>query len=115
VWFRARARREAFDLHPSERQRVAARDDITRTGISAADVVGVHGGSRQLELYAPTHLRYAVIAEHALQPGDSPLLMRWVPDELWPMARAGVAPRAAVLVDRLEHDDPRVKQEATDA
>jgi hypothetical protein len=41
--------------------------------------------------------------------------MRWVPDELWPVAGAGVAPRAAVLVDLLEHDDPRVRREAADA
>jgi hypothetical protein len=113
--FRARARREAFDVHPSELQRIAARDDVIRTGISAADIVGLHGGPREVELYAPEHIRDAIIAEHAAESGEGPLLMRWVPDELWPVVRAGVAPRAAVLVDLLEHDDPRVRRQATEA
>jgi excisionase family DNA binding protein len=113
--FRARARREAFDVHPSELQRVAARDDVIRTGISAADVVGVHGGPRELELYAPKHTRDAIIAEHAVEPGEGPLLLRWVPDEIWPVLHGDVAPRAAVLVDLLEHDDPRVRRQAAEA
>jgi hypothetical protein len=112
---RARAAREAFDVHPSELPRLAARDDLIRTGVSAADTVGVHGGRRELELYAPEHLRDEIITEHGLEPRDGPLLMRWVPDDLWRVVGVGVAPRAAVLVDLLEHDDPRVRREAADA
>jgi hypothetical protein len=112
---RARATREAFDVHPSELPRVAARDDVIRTGISAAETVGVHGGGREVELYVPAHLRDELIAEHGLEPGDDPLLMRWVPDDLWHVIGVGVAPRAAVLIDLLEHDDPRVRREAADA
>ena len=52
------------------------------------------------------------MVRHALEPGDGPVLMRWVPDELWPMVTGDVAPRAAVLVDLLEHDDPRARREA---
>jgi excisionase family DNA binding protein len=113
--FRARARRETFHVHPSELQRLAAREDVIRTGISAADVVGVHGGPRELELYAPKHTRDAIIAEHAVEPGEGPVLVRWVPDELWLVIHGGVAPRAAVLVDLMEHDDPRVRRQAAEA
>jgi hypothetical protein len=109
---RARARRESFDGHPSELPRLAAQPYVTRTGISAADVVGIHGGPSDIELYAPAARRRDILAEHALEPGDGPVLMRWVPDELWPMVTGDVAPRAAVLVDLLEHDDPRARREA---
>jgi excisionase family DNA binding protein len=109
---RARARRESFDAHPSELPRLAAHPFVTRTGISAANVVGVHGGGDDVELYAPAGRRPDVLAEHALEPADGPVLMRWVPDELWPVVAGDVAPRAAVLVDLLEHDDPRARREA---
>jgi len=52
------------------------------------------------------------VEEHALEHGDGPVLMRWVRDELWPVVAAEIAPRAAVLVDLLEHDDPRARREA---
>lgn len=109
---RARARRESFDGHPSELPRLAAHPDVTRTGISAADIVGVHGGRGDVELYAPAGRRLDILADHALEPGGGPVLMRWVPDELWTMVAGEVAPRAAVLVDLLEHDDPRARREA---
>jgi excisionase family DNA binding protein len=109
---RARARRESLDGHPSELPRLAARPDVMRTGISAANVVGVHGGGGEVELYAPAGRRPDILAQHALEPGDGPVLMRWVPDELWPTVAGDVAPRAAVLVDLLEHDDPRARREA---
>jgi hypothetical protein len=109
---RARARRESFDAHPSELPRLAAKHYVTLTGISAAEVVGMHGGPGDVELYAPAGRRPSILAEHALEPGDGPVLMRWVPDELWPVVTGDIAPRAAVLVDLLEHDDPRARREA---
>jgi len=109
---RARARRESFDAHPSELSRLAAREDVMRTGISAASVVGVHGGSGDVELYASAARRRDIIEEHALESGDGPVLMRWVPEELWPAVAGEIAPRAAVLVDLLELDDPRARREA---
>lgn len=109
---RARARRESLDAHPSELPRLAARQDVMRTGISAANAVGVHGGRDDVELYAQAGRRSEILAEHALEPGDGQVLMRWVPDELWPGIARDVAPRAAVLLDLLEHDDPRARREA---
>src|SRR4051794_34438333 len=108
----ARARREAFDAHPSELDRLASRADVMRTGISAAEVVGVHGGVREIEAYAPASARDTIIEAHALEPTDGPVLLRWVFDELWPAVHREVAPRSAILVDLLEHDDPRARREA---
>jgi hypothetical protein len=108
---RMRARRESFDAHPSELPRLA-RSDVMRTGISAADAVGIQGGRGTLEIYAPAGRRSEIVAKHALEPGDGPVLVRWVPDELWPAIRNEVAPRAAVLIDLLEHSDPRARREA---
>ena len=57
----ARARRESFDAHPSELDRLASRADVMRTGISAAELVGVHGGGREIELYAPACSRDTIV------------------------------------------------------
>ena len=61
-----RARREAFDAHPAELARVAARPDVMRTGISAAAEVGLHGGREAVELYASEDRREPITADHGL-------------------------------------------------
>lgn len=109
---RGRAQRESFDALPSELPHLMRRDDVMRTGIAAAEAVGLHGGRDDVELYAPAGGRAGIVAEHALEPGLGPVLMRWVPNELWPLVGREVAPRAAVLVDLLDHDDPRARREA---
>lgn len=63
------------------------REDVMRTGIAAAEAVGLHGGRGDIELYAPAGRRADIVAEHALEPGEGPVLLRWVPDELWPLVR----------------------------
>jgi len=109
---RARAWRESFDAHPSELERILARDDVMRTGISAAKSVGLHGGRAAAELYAPESYRDRICDDHALEPADGPVLFRWVADDPWPAICAEHAPRAAVLIDLLEHEDPRARREA---
>lgn len=112
---RARARRESFEVHPSELSRVRDRDGVMPTGIAVAREVGIHGGGREVELYVAEGRRGRLVEEHALEPGHGPLVMRWVPDDVWPLVAAPVAPRAAMLVDLLEHDDPRARREAAHA
>lgn len=85
------------------------------TGMSAAGTIGLHGGDDAIELYAPLRLRRALIDEHALTEGDGPVLIRWVDNEIWPAIAADVAPRAAILVDLVDHDDPRARREAAQA
>jgi excisionase family DNA binding protein len=111
---RQRARREVFEAHPSELPRLRGRQDVLLTGASVADLVGMVGDAQGVELYAPTAKREAVVAEHALMAGPGHLIVRWVPDEVWVgLDAAGqVAPRAAVLLDLLDSDEPRARREA---
>jgi excisionase family DNA binding protein len=112
---RARGRRESFDAHPAELARILKRDDVMPTGISMPEEVGLHGGANALEFYAPDSARAAIIDEHALEKGSGSVLARWVPDDVWAAVSAPRAPRAAVLLDLLENDDPRARREAARA
>jgi excisionase family DNA binding protein len=115
---RARAEAEEFDAHPSELPHILERPDVLETGISAGDVVGLIGGGSAVEVYAPASRRDTLIDEHVLEPSPGPVRIRWVRDEIWPLLdrdRDGRAPRAAVLIDLLEHDDPRARREAARA
>jgi hypothetical protein len=112
---RARARRESFDAHPSELARILLRADTMRTGVSAGELVGLHGGRDGAEAYAPAGAREQIVAEHVLRPGDGPVLIRWVADDLWPAIAADTAPRAAAAVDLLESEDPRARRQAAQA
>lgn len=111
---RSRADSECFHGHPSELSRLLDRDDVLRTGVSAAETVRLHGGPPQVEFYAPASHRSRIVADHALEAGSGPIQARWVSEKLWPALadRGDAAPRAAVLVDLLENDDPRARREA---
>jgi excisionase family DNA binding protein len=114
---RDRARSEEFDAHPSELPRILGRPDVLPTGASAGGVLGLVGGASEVDVYAPVSERDAIVAEHALSAGQGPVRIRWVPDEVWSRLpdNGGRAPRAAVLVDMLESDDPRSRREAARA
>jgi excisionase family DNA binding protein len=115
---RARAEMEEFDIHPSELGRILDRPDVLATGISAGAVVGLLGPASAVEVYAPAGHRHAILDEHALMPGPGPMRVRWVPDDVWLLidpAGDRRAPRAAVLLDLLESDEPRARREAARA
>lgn len=115
---RERAQAESFGGHPSEIARLLARDDVLVTGVSAGSAVGLIGGVAGAEFYAPVRARPKLIAEHGLEPGKGAVVIRWVPDDVWEILvanRRAEAPRAAVLVDLLESDDPRARREASRA
>ncbi|MHB8656788.1 MAG: helix-turn-helix domain-containing protein [Solirubrobacteraceae bacterium] len=111
---RERARREVFEAHPSELLRLRERPEVLLTGASVADLVGLVGEAPAVELYAPMAKRGAIVAEHALLTGAGDVTVRWVPDEVWAALEpvGGIAPRAAVLIDLLESEDPRARREA---
>jgi hypothetical protein len=115
---RSRAEMEEFDVHPSELRRILDRPDVLATGISAGDVVGLVGRASSSEVYAPAGRRRAIVDEHALMVGAGPVRVRWVRDGVWPLldgVRDRRAPRAAVLLDLLESDEPRARREAARA
>lgn len=112
---RSRAEIGEFDAHPSELGRVLHRADVLATGISVGEAVGLLGPASAVEVYAPVSHRRAIVDEHALSPAAGPVCIRWVLDEMWPvLTRAGdrTAPRAAILLDLLESDEPRARREA---
>jgi excisionase family DNA binding protein len=115
----SRAEAEDFAGHPSELKRLLARPDLLATGISASDVVGIVGKGPGVEAYAPAGHRAAVLKEHALSPApDGSVRLRWVADDLWSdLHRNGDlrAPRAAILLDLLESDNPRARRESARA
>lgn len=115
---RARAQVEQFDAHPSELPRILGRPDVLVTGVSASDEVGVVGAYSVVEVYAPAERRRALVDEHALLAGAGPVRIRWVPDAVWPLFPHNErrrAPRAAILLDLLECDEPRARREAARA
>jgi excisionase family DNA binding protein len=113
---RARARSERFDVHPSELPRLLERADLMRSGLSSQGALGLVGGSRDVDAYGPESIREALIDEHALQPGDGPVLLRWVHDSVWErLPDAYSAPMAVMMTDLMESDDPRVRREAARA
>jgi excisionase family DNA binding protein len=115
---RARAAIEEFHAHPSELKRILERPDVLITGVSAGDEVGLVGSSAAIEVYAAANSRRTIVDDHALAPGTGPVRVRWVSDELWPLLDRDDdrrAPRAAVLLDLLESDDPRARREAARA
>jgi hypothetical protein len=75
------------------------------------------GEGHAVELYAAAGNRAAIVAEHALTPGSGAVTVHWVPDDVWAKLGAGAhaAPRAVVLVDLLEGEDPRARREAARA
>jgi excisionase family DNA binding protein len=113
---RHRAESEQFDAHPSELGRILARPDVLATGASAGDAVGLVGPASMVEVYAPAAHRDSIIDGHALMPGAGPVRIRWVLDDVWslldPACERRRAPRAAVLLDLLESDEPRARRDA---
>lgn len=114
---RARAETEEFDAHPSELLRILNRPDVLATGISAGGAVGLPKSTENIEVYAPAGRRAIICAEHALQPGPGAVRIRWVAAEVRGLLAGDGdrAPRAAILLDLMESDEPRARREATRA
>lgn len=116
---RSRATLEELDAHPSELKRILDRSDVLATGSSASTIIGLVGQSTHIEAYAPASHRKTILSDHALTPTTGGAArIRWVPDELWsqlPRDAQRRAPRAAILLDLLESDDPRSRREAARA
>lgn len=110
---RSRARSERFNIHPAEVPRLLERENVTRSGLSVPGALGLVGGSEAVEAYAPESAREDIVDDHALQPGDGSVLLRWVPGSVWArLPHTQSVPLAVVLVDLLDSDDPRVRREA---
>lgn len=112
-WARARRPRSSMS-HASELARLRDRSDTLATGISVGELVGLTSSPSSVEIYAPRASRETLLDEHALDAGAGAVRVRWVHETAWPLISGRArAPDVAVLLDLLEHEDPRARREAT--
>lgn len=109
-----RAVRHAFQAHPAELPRLARNRGLMPGGVSAASAhrLGLLGGE-EVEAYVPAGALERVTRRHALVRGsDANVILRVLPDDMWPVLRRPVAPLAAVLADLVEHPEARARRVA---
>ncbi len=85
-------------------------------GVSAAGAhkLGLQGGDG-LEAYVAAGAIEGVAKRHGLGVGGEPnVVLRAVPDDIWPVVHRRVAPIAVVLADLAEHSDARARRVAYD-
>lgn len=107
-----RAVRHAYQAHPAELPRLAGREDLMLGGVSAAAThrLGLQGGN-EVEAYVAADAIEHVAQRHGLARGsETNVVLRAIPEGLWPVLRRPVAPLAAVLADLDEHTDPRARR-----
>jgi excisionase family DNA binding protein len=107
-----RAEIHRFEAHPGELRHLQARDELIKSGISAAgryDLGLVPG--EEVDAYIRSRLLKRVQREHALEPaaiGEGNVVLRVVPDSAWHLDDEDhVAPFAAVAVDLAADPDSR--------
>jgi hypothetical protein len=107
-----RAVRHAFQAHPAELSRLAAREDLMLGGVSAAAThrLGLQGGD-EVEVYVTADALEHVAQRHGLvRGGEANVVLRAIPEDMWPVLHRPVAPLTAVLADLAEHADPRARR-----
>jgi len=111
-----RAERHAFRAHPSVLRDL--RDDraLMLSGVTAAAELrlGLLAGDT-VDAYVNERFLSAVVGRYGLQESQEPnVILRVVPPFMpsWPPSH--IAPRAAVALDLLEEDDPRIRQVGTE-
>ena len=111
-----RAARHVYEAHVAELPRLAGSADLMPGGVSAAGAhkLGLQGGD-DLEAYVAASAIEGVARRHGLVAGGEPnVVLRAVPDEIWPTVHRRVAPIAVVLADLAEHSDARARRVAYD-
>lgn len=111
-----RAASHVYEGHVAELPRLAGSADLMLGGVSAtaAHKLGLQG-SDELEAYIAASAIEGVAKRHGLVVGGEPnVLLRAVPDEIWPTVHRRVAPIAVVLADLAEHSDARARRVAHD-
>jgi hypothetical protein len=109
-----RAARHVYEAHVAELPRLAGSADLMLGGVSAAGAhkLGLQGGD-ELEAYVAAGAVERVAKGHGLAAGGEPnVVLRVVPDDIWPIVHRRVAPIASVLADLSEHSDARARRVA---
>jgi hypothetical protein len=111
-----RATRHTYEAHVAELPRLADSTDLMLGGVSAAGAhkLGLQGGD-ELEAYVAAGTIEGVAKRHGVVAGGEPnVVLRAVPDDIWPIVHRRVAPIAVVLADLAEHSDARARRVAYD-
>ena len=70
-----------------------------------------NGGGNEVEAYVAADAIEHVAQRHGLARGsEANVVLRAIPEDMWPVLRRPVAPVAAVLADLAEHADPRARR-----
>ena len=111
-----RGERQAFRAHPSVLRAIREDPVLMLTGVAAAAELrlGLLAGET-VDAYVDERARATLKARYRLWESQEPnVILRVVPSFMpsWPPSH--VAPRAAVALDLLEEDDPRIRQVGTE-
>jgi excisionase family DNA binding protein len=102
-----------YRAHSSLIAQVRAAKGLMLSGVSAAAPLGLglFGGPDIVEGYVDERDLDAFVARWTLRPSAGPnVIIRVIPAFTSPAPFVHVAPRAAVALDLLEHEDPRARQ-----
>lgn len=107
-----RGRRIGLRAHASDLARIEAEPDVVRSGVSAASDYGLEiVAPGVLEAYIPARRWSPLERRYHLQLSADPNLILHVIDGPWPFAKdQRVAPKLAVALDLLDHDDERSRR-----
>lgn len=114
-----RATTEQFNTFDAFLNRIASRDDVVRTGVSALTdhQVDLIAHERHLDVYAPTNVVTELTDTMRLEPrAKGNLTLRAIPDlaEATFIMRRDVMPRSVVAVDLLDDADERTARAGAD-
>ncbi len=114
-----RATTERFDTFDAFLDRIASRNDVVRTGVSAlADYnIDLIAHERQLDVYVPADVANELTKTMRLEPRSSGnLTLRAIPDldEAGFIMKGDVMPRSVVAVDLLDDADERTARAGAD-
>lgn len=111
---RRRASTHRLRAHPSDLPRLAAEEDVVRTGVSAAQDHSLDVAAPGiLEAYVPARRLPRLRKKYLLEPSVSPNVILHVVEDHWPFARdCAVAPALVAALDLLDSDDQRSRRAA---
>jgi excisionase family DNA binding protein len=111
----SRAKRQDLRAHPSDLRRIEGEHDVVRTGPRVAAGAGIPlvAAAATPEYYVDARTADRLINRYRLSSTSDPnVILRIVPDEVWPWLSRAVAPRVAIALDVAEDRDARSRDAA---
>lgn len=111
----SRATQQELRAHPSDLRRIDAEPRLVRTGPRFAREAGISlvASDAPPEYYVDPKTAAHLVSEYRLSSSSDPnVILRVVPDEVWPWLSRSVAPKVAVALDVAEDRDARSRNAA---